>query len=115
MRLLDTSAVVDLLRRRTYEPGRIASITLIEVLRGVPREKRAEVKQLLEESFEPIGLDNQAILTYCSIHEALRERGEAIPDADLLIAATAMSRGLTLKTGDRHFRRLEELGLKIEA
>lgn len=84
------------------------------MLRGVPREKRAEVKLLLEESFEPIGLDNEAILTYCSIYEALRERGEAIPDADLLIAATVISRDLTLKTGDHRFRRLEEFGLKIE-
>jgi predicted nucleic acid-binding protein len=36
-----------------------------------------------------------------------------MPDADLIIAATAISRNMTLKTGDGHFRRLKNHGLKI--
>ena len=35
-------------------------------------------------------------------------------DADALIAATAMARGLTLVTRDRDFERLVDLNLKLE-
>ena len=111
MRLLDTDAVIELLRLKTYEPGSIAIITLIEVLRGIPEEKRAGAKGLLEESFDLLSLDNDTVLTYCSLYQALRERGDSIPDADLLIAATAMSRDIPLKSGDRHFERLKDFGL----
>jgi len=111
--LLDTDAVIDLLRRRAYEPGSISAITLVEVLRGISGERREGVKGLLEESFDTVGLDNRVILTYCDLYRTLRERGEAIPDADLLIAATAISRDVPLMTGDQHFQRLEEFGLKI--
>ncbi len=40
MKLLDTSIVIDDLRRGVFEEGAISTITLIEVLRGVPPEKR---------------------------------------------------------------------------
>ena len=71
------------------------------------------MKGLLEESFDTVGLDNRVILTYCDLYRMLRERGEVVPDADLLIAATAISRDVPLVTGDRHFQRLVEFGLKI--
>lgn len=113
MMLLDTDAVIGLLREGEYEPGGISVITLVEVLRGVGEEKRGQVKGLLEESFQILGLDNDAVLTYCSLYGRLREGGEAIPDADLLIAATAISRKIPLKTGDGHFQRLREYGLEL--
>ena len=113
MRLLDTDAVIDLLRRRDYEDGSISAITLIEVLRGIAEEKRAGVKELLEESFDVIGLDNETILAYCTLYQALKKKGESIPDADLLIGATAISRDIPLTTGDHHFQRLKEFGLRI--
>ena len=37
----------------------------------------------------------------------------SIPDADLLIAAAAISENIVLKTGDKHFERLKEFGLKL--
>ena len=114
MKLFDTDAVVELLRRRKHEVGAVSIITLIEVLRGVKTEKRADVKNLLEESFKVLGLDNNTVKIYCNLHQKLKEEGASIPDADLLIAATAMSQDATLKTGDKHFERLKRLGLKIE-
>ena len=36
-----------------------------------------------------------------------------MPDADLLIAATAIAHDLTLETKDAHFVRLKSLGLKL--
>jgi len=113
MSLLDTDAVIELLRERRYEAGSITVITLIEILRGVEDERRNEVKELLEESFDVINLDNKVINTYCTLYNKLREKGEAIPDADLLIAAASMSHELPLKTGDKHFERLKTLGLTI--
>ena len=113
MNLLDTDAVIRLLRERRYEVGRITVVTLIEVLRGIEDERRTEIKGLLEDSFDRVNLDNKVITTYCTLYHKLRETGETIPDADLLIAATAIAHDLPLKTGDKHFERLEAFGLKI--
>jgi predicted nucleic acid-binding protein len=44
----------------------------------------------------------------------LKEKGETIPDANLLIAATAIANNLAITTKDRHFKRLESYGLKVE-
>ena len=112
MNLLDTDVVIELLRERRYEAGSISIVTLIEVLRGLEVEKRGRVKKLLEETFNLQNLDNEIIETYCKIYCDLKERAALIPDADLLVAATAIARNLTLKTRDEHFQRLEELGLK---
>lgn len=113
MNLLDTDAVLNLLRQGRYEEGAISVLTLIEVLRGVGEEKRGEVKLLLEESFDVLNLSNKVIITYCKIYEKLREKGETLPDADLLIAATSISKGLSIKTGDKHFERLRQFGLSV--
>lgn len=115
MSLLDTSILVELLRKRKYEFASISVITLIEVLRGVRSDKRERVKDLVEGSFDVIGLDNRVIEAYCDLYDRLREKGEMISDADLLIAATAISRGLSLRTSDKkHFERLKKYGLKLD-
>ena len=113
MSLLDTDAVIELLHEERYEVGDISIITLIEVLRGLEAGKRTQVKRLLEESFNVQGLDNEIIETYCSLYRKLKEEGASIPDADLLVASTALSRNMTLRTGDEHFERLGEFGLKL--
>ena len=113
MKLLDADALIDQLRTREHEPGGISVITLIEFLRGIPDEKREQAKELIEESYETLGLDNDAVLTYCTLYRRLRQEGEAVPDADLLIAATAISRDMPLQTRDAHFQRLKEHGLEI--
>ena len=114
MKLIDTSVLIDNLRRGRYEEGSISIITLIEVLRGIPPRKRGKAKQLLEESFDVLGIDNKVILKYCELYTSLKRRGLSIPDADLLIAATAIANNLTLVSKDKDFERLEELGLKLE-
>lgn len=113
MNLLDTDIIIEMLRERKHEVGAISIITLIEVLRGLEARKRAKVKELLEESFNLLNLDNEVIGTYCNLYHKLKEEGTLIPDADLLIAATAMSHNITLKTKDEHFERLRHLGLKL--
>ena len=114
MKLIDTSVLIDNLRRGRYEEGSISIITLIEVLRGIPSEKRDRAKQLLERSFDVLNIDNKVILKYCELYTSLKRRGLLIPDADLLIAATAIANNLTLVTKDKDFERIKELGLKLE-
>jgi len=113
MILLDTDVVIEMLRKRRYEAGAISIITLIEVLRGLRAEKRKKVKELLEESFDVLNINNQVIETSCSIYRNLKEKGMLVPDADILIAATAISNNMTLKTRDKHFKELKKFGLKL--
>ena len=112
MNLLDTSIIVEMLKNKNYSPGLISPVTLIEVLRGIEEKKRPMVKQLLEESFAVLNIDNRIIETYCSLYDKLRA-GNLIPDADLLIAATAVAYSLPLETKDTHFQRLKPLGLNL--
>ena len=113
MILLDTDVVIEMLHKRRYEAGAISIITLIEVLRGLKAEKREKVKELLEESFDVLNINNQVIETYCSIYRNLKEKGVLVPDADILIAATAISNNMALKTRDKHFKELKKFGLKL--
>jgi len=40
--------------------------------------------------------------------------GATLPEADFLIAASAMAHNLTLETNDEHFQRLKLVGLKLK-
>jgi predicted nucleic acid-binding protein len=113
MRLIDSDALIDDIRRGAAEEGAISVITLLEVLRGVDEEKRREVKELLEESHQVKGIDNDVVLLACSLYGKGKRLGEPIPEADLIIAATAIAHNLPLKTRDAHFKRLTKYGLRL--
>jgi predicted nucleic acid-binding protein len=113
MNLLDTDTIIEMLRQKKHEIGAISTISLIEVLRGIEPKKRAKAKELLEESFNHLNIDNPVIETYCALYDKLKNEGALVPDADLLIAATAITQNIELKTKDEHFKRLEKLGLKL--
>ena len=113
MNILDTGIVIDIMENNNYSLGIISPITLLEVLRGIDDKKRPIAKQLLEESFTVLNLDNSIIEAYCKIYRKLKQEGNMLPDADLLIAATAIAHDLTLETKDAHFARLKSLGLKL--
>lgn len=113
MNLLDTDIILELLHERRHKIGAISIITLIEILRGLEDRKRVKVKDLLEKSFSVQSLNNETIIIYCSLYRKLKKEGVLIPDADLLTAATAISRNMPLKTHDEHFTRLTKLGLKL--
>jgi predicted nucleic acid-binding protein len=83
-------------------------------LRGVTEDKRPELKKYLEGCYHVLGLDNDAILEYCRVFESLRSTRELIPEADIIIAATAISKGMELWTDDEHFKRLLSHGLKLK-
>lgn len=112
--MLDTSIVIDALKGDAgYEHGKISVLTLLEFLRGIPPEKRAPAKALLEEAYDVVGIGNRAVLEYCGLYESLKTRGEALPDADLLIGATALALGEPLMTKDLGMKRLKEQGVNI--
>jgi predicted nucleic acid-binding protein len=113
MNLLDTDTIIEMLRQKRHEIGAISTISLIEVLRGIEPKKRPKAKELLEESFNLLSIDNPVIETYCTLYGKLKNQGTPVPDADLLIAATAITHNIELKTKDAHFKRLEKLGLKL--
>ena len=114
MNLLDTDVLIEMLKEKKHGAGIISSVTLIEILRGLETKKRPKVKQLLEESFNLLRIDNKTMETYCTLYHKLKEEGASLPDADLLIAATAIAYNLPLETKDEHFQRLKPLGLKLE-
>ncbi|MEX0568901.1 MAG: type II toxin-antitoxin system VapC family toxin [Candidatus Njordarchaeota archaeon] len=113
MRLFDTSFVIRMIRNKKFEVGAISILTIIEILRGVSPKKRNTVKSRLENAFDTIGIDNKVILEYCSLYQALKSKGELIPDADLIIAASAKAYDLELVTMDNDFERLRKYGIKV--
>jgi tRNA(fMet)-specific endonuclease VapC len=60
-----------------------------------------------------IELDRHIADTAAQMYQTLATRGDLIPDADLLIAATALTRGMTLVTHNtQHFSRIPGLSLE---
>jgi predicted nucleic acid-binding protein len=113
MSLLDTGIIIEMIKEKKHGAGVISFVTLIEILRGIETKKRPKVKELLEESFNLLNIDNKTIETYCTLYDKLKKEGILIPDADLLVAATAIAYNLALETKDEHFQRLKPLGLKL--
>ena len=113
MSLIDSDALINDIKKGTIREGTISVITLLEVLRGVPDAKRREVKELLEASYHVKGLDNEVVLRACSLYGEVKRAGEPVPEADLIIAATAIASDLPLETGDTHFKRLTKYGLRL--
>ena len=116
MILVDTDALIDSLKKGKRMGDAISVLTMLEYLRGIPEDEREKAKKLLEESFDVIGLDNNVVLKYCEIYDKLKSKGELIGDADLIIGATALAKGMKLLTKNyKHFKKLEEHGLVLES
>lgn len=126
--LLDTSALVVLLRRRPPEgrevvastasarlrEGRaiVSSLTVAELLVGA-RNRAAEdrVMELLSR-LPVVACDREVGELAGRMGRAAREAGATLPLPDLAIAATARWLDVPLLTADRDFRRGEELATK---
>lgn len=91
----------------------ISIITSYEILRGL-RSKNATTQERAFLQFcaasEVIPLSEDVVDIAARIYADLKRSGNLIPDADILIAATALSRGTALATAnEKHFRRIEAL------
>jgi tRNA(fMet)-specific endonuclease VapC len=94
----------------------ISCVTYFEVRRGllaIESPKQSQRFYEMCQAYPIIFLDDLAILEKAAdIHANLRLRGLPIQTEDILIAATAIIKGLTVVSNDSDFLRIE--GLKLE-
>jgi tRNA(fMet)-specific endonuclease VapC len=94
----------------------ISCITYFEIRRGflaVDAPKQRERFKEFCQDYQIIFLDNLAILEKAAeIHANLRLRGLPIQTEDILIAATAIIKGLTVVSNDSDLLRVEGLSLE---
>ncbi len=99
-----------------YRQLTISLVTRFEILRGL-KAKRATAQLAAFDSFcksnEVLPITDQIIVRAADIYADLHIRGQLIPDADILIAATAMENSLALATNNlADFGRIA--GLRID-
>jgi tRNA(fMet)-specific endonuclease VapC len=121
--LMDTDICIELLRgnrlilekRRTcFDEVAVAFMTAAELFYGAEKsKKRIENLSLVERfllSVRVMHTDSDVALKFGQLKARLTQDGLMLPDADLLIAATAIGRDAILITGNvKHFQRISEL------
>ncbi len=90
------------------------SITMGELLYGAARRDsqrlNAQIRDLLRGALTILPFDEAAAEVYGPLRARLESDGEPLAEPDLRIAAIALSRDLTLVTGNtRHFDRIRDL------
>lgn len=124
--LIDTSVCIDVMKRSTKSRARLAkrsrraccisSVVKGELMVGVHKAqylaRQARILETFLEGLQVVAFDEGAADRYGMLRAKLEASGKAIGANDMLIAAHAMSRKLTLITSDGHFKRVE--GLKLE-
>jgi predicted nucleic acid-binding protein len=99
-----------------FEKLTLSIIAYYEILRGLKylgnESKLTSFKELMDKS-EIITLDIEITDIASEIYAELMRRGELIEDADILIAASCMVKGMVLVTdNEEHFRRIEKLEIE---
>mgnify|MGYP003424239547 FL=1 len=123
--MLDTNTCIALIKRKPvhalkkfgdYRVGDIgiSAVTLAELRYGVSKSQhQAKNKMALDEFILPLELaafDEQATLAYGELRAALEKQGTPIGPLDTMIAAHALSIGVTLVTNNkREFDRVPNL------
>ena len=126
MVLVDSSAWIEALRRNGKLEVKLAiqalneeyeaawcSVIKLEVLGGSRKEERLRLEQYF--SVIPYRIINEATWDLAkSFSWRLRDRGQAVPMTDILIAAAAMEIGIRLYSVDQHFLPMQDiLGLRL--
>lgn len=126
MKLLDTDICIEILRgneavieRREQTLDSVATswITACELYFGAANSDAPQSNRIVVDEFLatlPVqGLDQPAARRFGELKALLRQRGEGLADADLLIASVALSLGAVIVTGNRsHYGRIP--GVEIE-
>jgi tRNA(fMet)-specific endonuclease VapC len=123
--LLDTSILIAFLRGEEDVVSKVEAyleefdllslsiITYYEILRGlkyIENEKKLRGFEQLMDKSEIITLAREVMDRASEIYAELKRRGELIEDADILIAASCLVKGMVLVTdNEEHFRRIEKL------
>ncbi|MBI4451417.1 type II toxin-antitoxin system VapC family toxin [Candidatus Woesearchaeota archaeon] len=118
MIVLDTSVIIDFLsgaaRGKTAaelaedETVAVTSITVNEVLIGVPQAKRPLVRDFLA-ALHQLPFDSEAAIAAAELEEALNRKGAPIGKLDTFIAAVCLVHGLPLLTADKGFSQVQKL------
>jgi tRNA(fMet)-specific endonuclease VapC len=91
----------------------MSGVNYYEIKRGllaVNATRKLRDFELIGQSVQMLFLDSQAVFDKAvEIHVELRRKGRPIPDADILIAATAMTEDLILVSDDSHFDWIDNL------
>jgi tRNA(fMet)-specific endonuclease VapC len=126
MIVVDTDVCVEILRgnddivrrrRNRTENVSVSFMTVAELYFGAFKSQRPDHnKELVERFLLTVGIlhsDIEVLETFGKIKSNLQRSGEPLADADVLIAATALSKGAVLATGNLgHYERIE--GLQLE-
>lgn len=111
---------LDVVRRAAAIPAAdqcTTSVTLGELLYGAAKRGSDRLAERVEQLILATGLvlpfDEPAAREYGTLRAQLERDGRRVAEPDLRIASIALSRGLTLVTGNtRHFARVP--GLRVE-
>jgi tRNA(fMet)-specific endonuclease VapC len=122
MPVLDTSFLVDLIRgeeraldalvrlEEEYHDFSATVITLLELFRGAYLSGRKEenIMQVMEtvEGLDPLAIGWETYPIYGTLSATLTERGIAVDEFDIVIAALALEADGRIVTRDRHFREI---------
>jgi len=110
--------VVERLRQVPMRNRFISAISVGEIVYGIERTRRNEaIRARLEADFlariEVLPFDTQAARTYGRLRASLERAGQPLDEPDMRIASIAISRGLTLISGNEsHFGRVPGLSLE---
>ena len=123
--LLDTDILSAIMRKNSIATTRARAylevhrfftfsiITRYEILRGLlakGAEKQLTAFERLCDKSNILPLTNTIVFQAAKIYADLHQRGELISDADILIAATAITHDLTIVTNNEtHFHRISDL------
>lgn len=125
--MLDTNICIAIIKHKpakaleqfkTHQVGDIgiSSVTLAELRYGVSKSQHREKNQAALEAFllplEIASFDDLATVAYGDLRAALEKQGKPIGPLDMMIAAHALSLGVTLVTNNlREFFRVEGLSV----
>jgi tRNA(fMet)-specific endonuclease VapC len=110
-------AVLERMRKLTPDELLVSTITLAELWFGARKSSRPEkTRESVDTFLAPLGVldfDAAAADAYSGIRLHLEQAGIPIGERDLLIAAIAISRGLTVVTHNRReFSRVPDLDVE---
>ncbi|NJE01839.1 type II toxin-antitoxin system VapC family toxin [Thermococcus sp. JdF3] len=119
--IIDTSVLANWVNRgrkdllSKYKGSYISAITLFEFLRGIRDDKkRKRALRDFKRLYKVIHVDTTTAVLASEMYVELQRRGTPHDDdGDLLVAATALKRNLTVLTADNGFKKFRNLGVDV--